>query len=232
MKKNALLLLLMGAMLTGCDFFSFTNNGQNQQNNNSQQHEEDHQDDEQHEDDHQEELVTEYTQTIKFSGNDFNEIATAAGVQINDSEYPDKVKQLTEYCDSFLEYENLISSLSCTRLNTADWGGKTYLCVGTGYYANGKFSEGKLTWNSIEKIYKVQIKAQPYAKENSYSGNIYDYPAHVWIDSDDHSLEFTSPAEPTLQTFEKTYTDGVTKFTISSTGARVLLDEITITWRG
>lgn len=239
MKKNALLLLLMGAMLTGCDFLPFLNQKQTQPENNTQEtddsHEEEHHEEEHQDDDDQEEkedLVTEYTQTIKFSGNDFHAIATAAGVQINDSEYAENVRKLTEYCDSFLEYENLISSLSCTRLNTAEWNEKVYLCVGTGYYANNKFNAGKLQWNSIEKIYKVQIKAQAYAKLNNYSGNTYDYPAHVWIDNDDHSLEFASPAEPTLQTFEKTYTEGVTKFVISSTGARVLLDEITITWRG
>lgn len=253
MKKKIFPLLVSVLALTGCDFLSNLipdafnpfkkddeqtqqqqqNQGGQQQQNDDQHEEEQHEED-QHEEhqDEKDELLQTYTATIKLSGNDFHDVATAAGVQINDTEYANNVNTLKEYCDSFLEYLDLITSLNCTKLNTAEWGGTVYLCVGTGYYANGKFSEGILKWNSGVKIYNVEIKAQAYAKENPYSGDIIDYPAHVWIDSDDHSLEVEEGSTPEIKTFSKAYPDGTNSFSIKSTGARVLLQEITITWRG
>ena len=67
-----------------------------------------------------------------------------------------------------------------------------------------------------------------YAKEYNGGGFGLDSQSHIWIDSDNHSLETND--EPTIQSFSKEYTNGTSEFEIKSTGSRVLLESITITW--
>lgn len=252
MKKKFLITVLSALVLSGCEFsigsmnFKFgkskekpkenieqkeeqNNNNAPSENNTGDQGDNNQQGDNNDGGNNNEQ---EYTATIKFYGSDFSVYASAAGVQADDSGYSENVTKLKNYCDSFLEYENLITKLNCTCLNTAEYNGETVLCVGTGYYQNNKFSDGLLKWTSKEKIYKVEISATNYFKENSYSGNIIDYPAHVWIDSDDHPLTCEVGLNPQYQSFTKEYDEGTTSFSIKSTGARVLLRELTITWRG
>ena len=177
-------------------------------------------------------IEDEYTATIKLSGNSFSAVATKTGVQFDDSSYSRNVEILKEYCDSGLEYENLISSINCTNLNTAEWEQGVALCVGTGYYGNSKFKEGLFKWNSNVKIYKVELKARAYTKRNDYSGDIIDSPAHVQLDGDDLELMPEGSTKAEVKTISKDYAEGVNSFSITSTGARVVVQEITITWRG
>ena len=176
--------------------------------------------------------VQEYTAKINLSGSDFSEYATDASVQADKDSYPGNQTKLKEYCDSKLEYQNLIKSLECTKLNTAKWGGVVYLCVGTGNYRDDRFNNGIFKWTSGEKIYKVSIEAQAYAKEIPNQASNVDLLAHIAIDLDDHSLEVSDESELEFKTFEKEYPDGVKSFSIKSLGGRVLLKSITITWRG
>ena len=176
--------------------------------------------------------VQEYTAKINFSGSDFSVYGTDASVQADKESYPGNQTKLKDYCYSKLEYENLITNLECTKLNTAKWGGVVYLCVGTGYYVNEEFKNGIFNWTSGEKIYKVSIEAQAYAKEISNKPSNVDLLAHIAIDLDDHSLEVSDESELEFKTFEKEYPDGVKSFSIKSLGGRVLLKSITITWRG
>ena len=253
MKKNILILLLSAVLLTGCEFdatlqqFFNKNNDEDktQQNNaenteNSQEkplNSSENQNNEvekptdtnpQESEEEKPSLENEFTVTIKTSGQEFLSYATKAGVQTEDG---DNAEKLTKYFEDNLAKQNLLTSISFTKLNTAVWNDVVYLCIGTGYYAHidgNKFAEGNLTWNSGEKIYKVEIKALAYAKkDNNYLG--IDKISHVWIDEDDHSLETES--EPELQTFSKTYEEGVNSFSIKSTGSRVNLESITITWK-
>lgn len=246
MKKNIFVLIASTLVLSGCsilrnsvfDIFNHSkekpNNPENQEEQKQEQEEKQGEQEEHHEDQEHSEggFDEEYTVTIKLSGDEFSTIATKQGFQINDTDYPQNVEILKNYCASYLEHDKLLTSLNCTKLNTAEIDDKVYLCVGTGYFANDKFNQGILKWNSEEKIYKVEIKAQAYLKRNSYSGDIIDYPAHVWIEEDDHSSEVEQGSTPVVQTFTKEFNDGVNSFSIKSTGARVLLEEITITWRG
>lgn len=254
MKKNILLILLSAFLLTGCEFdvtlqklFSGKQveeetqqkeeqNNQNSQENQgnsgeNQQQSGENQGNEQGNENHQqnENLEDEYVASINTSGQDFRVISTEAGVQIDDTNYSANVTKLKEYFDSKLEYKNLITNLSCTKLNTAVWQDVCYLCIGTGYYINDRFAEGDLTWTSAKKIYKVEIEAMAYAKAYQ-SGFGVDQISHVLIDEDDHSLETTE--EPVIQSFSKEYSEGVTSFSIKSTGSRVLLKSLKITWRG
>lgn len=174
----------------------------------------------------------EYTATIKLSGNEFSAVATAAGVQFDDSGYSRNVEMLKEYCDSGLEYEDLITSISCKNLNTAEWEKGAALCIGTGYYGNDKFKAGTFKWVSGVKIYKVELKARAYTKRNDYSGDIIDSPAHVQLDGDDLELMPSGATTAEVKTLTKDYAEGVNSFSITSTGARVVVQEVTITWRG
>lgn len=174
----------------------------------------------------------EYTQTISLSGNDFSVVATNAGVQFDDASYSRNVELLKEYCDSCLEYKDLINSINCSNLNTCEWDEGAALCIGTGYYGNGKFKAGSFTWNSKVKIYKVEIEARAYTKKNNYSGDIVDTPAVIHLDEERLKLVANGDTTASLKTLSKEYDDGVNSFTISSTGARVAIKQIKITWRG
>ena len=252
MKKNILLVLLSAVLLTGCEFditlqrlFSGRKKEQETQQNNENSQEKPEENQQSGENQSEQgggdqggnqqgnegqEQLQEYTVKINTSGSDFNTISSSAGFQIDDSNYQANAGKLKDYFESKLEYENLLTNLACSKLNTAVWKSVCYLCVGTGYYVNDKFVEGLLKWTSGEKIYKVEIEAMAYAKEYSGSDFGVDTISHVWIDSDDHSLE--TDAEPVMQTFSKEYADGVNSFSIKSTGSRVLLKSLTITWRG
>lgn len=174
----------------------------------------------------------EYTATIKLSGTSFSAVATEAGVQFDDSGYSRNVEILKEYCDSGLEYEDLIKSINCSHLNTAEWEQGAALCIGTGYYAKDKFQAGTFKWNSGVKIYRVELKARAYTKRNDYSGDIIDTPAHVQLDGDDLELMPEGATKAEVKTISKDYIEGVNSFSITSTGARVVVQEVTITWRG
>ena len=252
MKKNILLILLSAALMTGCNvdlgFIKIgggktseltTEEKQDQNNENSQEKPQENQntdgnkpeDQSQNQDPPKPALEGEYTVEILFTGSAFKAIFPKDGNNIDNKEHAENKKKLFDYCSSYLEKDGLLESFSCTKLNTAIYGSSTILTIGTGYYAKDMFNPGTLTWNSKVSIYKVEIKAQAYFKENSYSGNVIDYPAHVLIDTDDHSLEVESESELALQTFSKEYAEGTKSFSINSTGGRVLLESLKITWR-
>ena len=261
MKKNILVILLSAALLTGCEldlgFFKIggdqpkeqeTEQKQEENNQNSQENQGENQNSSENQQpgggeqgggqqgggqQNTDPLEQEYVATIQFSGSLFTNYASGAGVQADSEGYPGNETKLQEYCDSKLEYQNLLTSLKCTNLNTAEWNSTVYLCVGTGYYVKDKYKEGTLKWNSGVKIYKVEIKAQAYCTYNDYEHvTMIDSPAHVWIDDKDCSVEATQESELGFKTFSKDYENGVNTFSIKSTGARVLLESITITWRG
>jgi len=256
MKKNILVILLSAGLLTGCEFDitlqrffgkdsnetqeqqtvdsneeKLTENNEENIDNNNETPPKDNEDNQTPTG--QTDLENEYTTTIKTSGYNFSTFATAAGVQADDESFPEKVELLSNCISGQLENKNLLTKLSCEKLNTAEWKSVVYLCVGTGDYANSKpdrqFKPGTLAWTSAEKIYKVEIKAMAYAKQYQGSEFGLDKISHVWIDNDDYSLE--TEIEPELKTFSKTYEEGVNSFSIKSTGSRVLLESITITWK-
>ena len=249
MKKNILLVLLSAALLTGCEFditlqrlFSGKKKEQETQQNNENSQEKPQENQQSNENQggeqpgnegqeqggNEQNNKEEYTVTIKTSGSDFSGIATQAGVQMDDSNYSENAGKLKTYFESKLEHENLLTAISCTKLNTAVWKNVCYLCVGTGYFANDAFQSGIIHWTSGKSIYKVEIKAMAYAKEYNGGGFGLDSQSHIWIDSDNHSLETND--EPTIQYFSKEYANGTSEFEIKSTGSRVLLESITITW--
>lgn len=240
MKKNLLLLLLSSSLLVGCDFKLFNSNSKP---DNTNQNTEDHKD-EQHTDDggntgddtggnteteEKEELLQEYTATIKTSGTDLTS-NFGDRVQFDNSNYSHNGESLMEYFDGFLEYLDLIKSLTFTGyVQTLDADLGSHLCLGSSK------NSGSMTWTSIVKIYKVQFTVVNYYKSYSYTGNsgiTVDNNAHFLIDSDDHSLELAAGVTPVYSTFSKEYSEGTSSFTIASSGGRVLIKEMTITWRG
>ena len=163
-----------------------------------------------------------YTATIPltnaFTKSSLNIDSTQSSQQAN-------VDTLTSYCRSKLDYDGLLTSLYCVKLNTiAD--GDVYLSVGTGKYYEDSFNPGTLTWNSDEKIIKVEITAKAYSKSLGST----DLVSHVLIDDMDNSLELEEGATPESHTFSKEYKEGTQSFSICSSGSRVFLESISISW--
>lgn len=181
----------------------------------------------------QDEDLTEYTTTIDFHGSSFTNEFTD-GTNFDNA---DKFRQLCDYIDLQLEYYDLINGISCTRCATRKVDGDTYLQIGTGSAAKGEFNSGNFIWSSEEKIYYVEIVAFNYSKpyqDWSTGETIHnvDNMGHIKIDDVDGSLEVGVNDAPKTITLSKTYEQGTNSFKLSSTGGRVLIKEMTITWRG
>lgn len=181
----------------------------------------------------EDETFETYTATIALSGGTFASFAKEAGKQIDDLNHTSEKEELVLYISSKLEYDSTLENLSCTNLNTTEWETGAALCVGTGYFGKGKFKSGSLTWTSAFSIYSVEIKARAYTKMDDYAGiEIIDEPAKLKIDQEDPvSLVDEGATEVSIITISKSYEEGTDSFTITSIDARVLLQEITITWR-
>lgn len=165
----------------------------------------------------------EYTATIDFHS------ATYASKFPEGTNFDNerKFEELLEYIDDQLEYYDLINELTLVKGQSRKVNSVTYLQIGTGSGA------GSLNWSCKEKIYSIQVKAMAYSKYNDYgkTWNV-DREAHVVVAGKDFSLEVPT-GEPELLTLEPvTFDQGITDFTISSSGGRVLISEMTITWRG
>ena len=127
----------------------------------------------------------------------------------------------------------MVSELDCTKINTAQWETGVALCVGTGYYLNDKFSKGTFKWSSDAKIYHVEVKARAYTKYNDYAGTLQiDEPAKIQLDNGEKlSLFEEGDTTPEIKSIQADYPDGADCFTIRSYDARVVLEEVTITWK-
>lgn len=165
----------------------------------------------------------EYTATIDFHSTVFASNFPEGTNFDNDR----KFQELLEYIDDQLDYYDLINSLTLVKGQSRKVNSVTYLQIGTGS------GDGSLTWSCKEKIYSIQVKAMAYSKYNDYGGtwNV-DRNAHLNVAGKDFSLEVPT-GEPKVLTLDPvTFAEGVTDFTISSSGGRVLISEMTITWRG
>lgn len=174
-----------------------------------------------------------YSKTIKLSGTEFSSFATGTNKQTDDQEFPGNKAQLLTYLQSKVDYPEMVSDIQTKKLNTAEWDTNVALCVGTGYYLNNKFNPGTLMWQSGIKIYNLQVKARAYTKNNSYQGVVQiDEAAKIKIDENESVALFNAGDETaTIKTLNYEYPEGVDYFTISSFGARVVLEEVTITWK-
>ncbi len=165
----------------------------------------------------------EYTATIDFHSTDFASRFPEGTNFDNDA----KFQALLEYIDDQLDYYDLINTLTLVKGTSRKVNSSTYLQIGTGS------GEGSLSWSCKEKIYSIEVKAMAYSKYDSYHGvwNV-DRNAHINVAGTDFSLEVPS-GEPEIIPLEPVvFDDGVTNFKISSSGGRVLISEMKITWRG
>lgn len=169
------------------------------------------------------EEVDEYTTTVNFHGPTF---ATYFPEGTN-FDQQQKFDELCEYIDAQLDYYDLINKITLVKGQSRKVNSDTYLQIGTGS------GDGSLTWNCKEKIYAIEIKAMAYSKYNDYGGvwNV-DRNAHLKINNVDFSLEVPSGNPEIITLPVQNYDEGITSFTIASSGGRVLVSEITITWRG
>lgn len=248
MKKNALLLLLLSAALTGCDFLPFikSENGgneetqQNENNNNQDSGDNtggktDDNTGGNTDTEGKDDLTQEYTATMVTHGAKFNsDFKEGTNFTITS---PQKTDELREYLEGPLEYEDLFTSLDCDYCTTRKVDGDTYLQIGTGSYAKGKFNVGTLIFGSKVKIYDVKIKAFNYSNPyNDYStGELIpnvDTDCHLKLDSVDLNMELPSNSAPIEKTVEKHYENGTNLFSLVALSGRVLIKEMTITWRG
>lgn len=169
------------------------------------------------------EEVDEYTTTVNFHGPAF---ATHFPEGTN-FDQQQKFDELCEYIDAQLDYYDLINKITLVKGQSRKVNSDTYLQIGTGS------GDGSLTWNCKEKIYAIEVKAMAYSKYNDYGGvwNV-DRNAHLKINNVDFSLEVPEGNPEIITLPVQNYDEGITSFTIASSGGRVLISEMTITWRG
>ena len=239
MKKNFLLVLLSSLTLASCDFsIEQLKFWEKTSDNTQQEGEKESTDQDGHQDadpgtDPQVDPGTPpqgtYVHKISLSGSEFSSITSGErGYQFDDEEFSSHVQDLQKYCASKLDATNMLTSINCIKCNTAPYNNVFYFCVGTGYYGSNKFNEGSFKWTSVLPIHKIEIKAMAYSKLDD--GGSTDGQSVVWINDESHSLAQETTVAPTMQTFSKDFPKGVESFEIKSTGSRVLLESITITW--
>lgn len=168
-------------------------------------------------------IEDEYTATIDFHSSKYASLFPE-GTNFDNSK---KFEELLEYIDEQLDYYDLINELTLVKGQSRKVNSVTYLQIGTGS------GDGSLKWSCKEKIYSIEVKAMAYSKYNDYGGvwNV-DRNAHIKVAGQDFSLEVPT-GEPEIVTLDPvTFEEGVTDFTISSSGGRVLVSEMKITWRG
>ena len=90
---------------------------------------------------------------------------------------------------------------------------------------------GAFALQSDTKIYKVSVKVLCYAKYDSYH-EIYniDFWSHFLINDQDNDMTYDGATQPSVMTFEKTFSSGTNTINLSSKDGRVFLKEMTITW--
>lgn len=213
MKKKILLLPLLALTLSGCSFedLMFWKKKDKEQSEKEKEQEE--------EDNREKRSVT-----ISFCDEDFFGITSGQSGYV----FSDHPEVITEYCSTKAGGEDYLTNFEFENLNTASYQGVLYLCVGTGYYANSKFKQGSFTWTSKKDIYEVEIKAKAYSKLDN--GGSTDIQSVAWIDNESISLSCESTADPESKVKSVTYKDGRKQFTVKSTGSRVMLEYLKITW--
>lgn len=251
MKKNILLILLSAALLTGCEFditlqrlFGGKDKEQEtqQKEENSQEKPEENQQSGDNEDqqpsgdqggnggggNQQGGEEQGIVKTVNFSGSVFSVVGTSGGVSIDTSlsSGANGAQHLKECIESQLNDSSLFTGMTALKLNTAPYDSKAILCIGTGNPAKDDFNPGTFTWNSNKKIYKVELSAQCYIKDQGAT----DRAAHILLDSQDNSLEVAEAETLEFKTFSKEYEAGTKSFTLTSQGGRVFLKSLTITW--
>lgn len=168
-------------------------------------------------------IEDEYTAVI-----DFHSITYASKFpEGTNFDNPGKFEELLEYIDEQLDYYDLINEITLVKGQSRKVNSVTYLQIGTGS------GNGSLTWSCKEKIYSIEIKAMAYSKYNDY-GDVWnvDREAHLNVAGTDYSLEVPT-GEPTIISLGPVnFASGTTNFTIASSGGRVLISEMKITWRG
>ena len=224
MKKNILLILLSCFALTGCELdLGFFKLGKETENT-PKTPENPEENKEIEDDDPTDEQIGEYTVTIPLCGPEFSSITSGQAGYV----FADHPDVLDTYCASKLDATNMLSGITFENLNTAVYKNVLYLSLGTGYYANNKFKEGIFTWTSPLPIHKVEIQGKAYSKLDNNGAT--DIQSVVWIDNTSLSLECASDEDPTSDTLCVEYENGTQSFTLKSTGSRVMLESLKITW--
>ena len=190
------------------------------------------------------------TKTINFYGSSLPSDWTASGVSL-DSTLLSCQKQNAKFIpaiESQVGNTSLLSELFFKKLNTAVSGDGLVIQIGGGNPAKDNFTPGSLVWTSTKKITKVEVTAQCYVKDQGAT----DSEAHLAIEAGgkgidvtednnyqrpitnavtaDMSFEVESTETPTYKTFTNEYTDGIERFSLTSSGGRVFLKSLTITW--
>lgn len=242
MKKNILLVLLSAALLTGCEldlgFIKFANDGskeseqqqkQEENNQNSQENQGENENKPEGSGEQQGQPGDVYTALINTSGAAISAVATKSGVSIDTTllSGAEKAELFKTALKNQLQYDACLTSITCVNLYTAVWQDVCMIQIGSGNPAKGNLKSGTFTWNSSAKIYKVEIDAQCYSKEQGATDSL----AHLKVDESDYSLEVAENEELEFKTISKEYAEGTNSFSLVNDGGRVLLKSLKITWR-
>lgn len=230
MKKKILLLPLLSLVLAGCSFedlmFWKKKDQDTDQKEDSEKENDPGKETEPDDPGTVDPELQTYTATISTSGTEFA-TAFSAGSHFDTDE---KKENLKDYFDNQLEYQNLITSISCDNLHSQKFNSVTYWQFGSGS------GVGTFTWNSDVKIYSVEATVLCYAKYDDYH-EIYniDSWSHFLIGDVDQDLTYDTQEGtkiPEEVLVSKSYNSGTKSFTLGSQYGRVFVRELKITWKG
>ena len=135
-----------------------------------------------------------------------------------------------------MKRNDLINEIECIKCASRKVDSDTFFQIGTGSAKNG-FNEGVFNWSCNVKIYKIEITAFNYSNPyQDYQTGVtipnVDNMGHLILDDLDTSFEVPADAAPVTKTIVKEYAEGANGFQLHSTGGRMLVSEMKITWRG
>lgn len=174
-----------------------------------------------------------YSAAIALSGETFCTAMniTGTGYMIDSttdsSQKTPKIPLLKEYIDSQLENgKKWVDEIVCTKFNSAEYE-KTYcMCLGTGKYLEDSFNMGIFSFTSKKSVTKVEVTAAPYHK-GEYT---IDRNSHLHINDKDIDITLGEEESPEYKVYSEQFAEGVDQVQIFSTGSRVNVLSVKITW--
>ena len=239
MKKKLLFIPLFGLLLAGCSFEDLMFWKKKDDDSSQKEGDKDPGDSDPE--------IKTTTKTINFYGDYMDSNWKAPGVSMDSTLDSCKTQneRLLGVVNNQVSDTSLLSELYFTKLNTGWYDAtQTSLVLQLGGGSGDNFTSGTLTWTSTKKIYKGDVEAQYYTKtggatESSAYLNIEagDKGTDAWkerpIENSQTKDRNFAPEEGetlTYKTCTNSYTEGITRFRLTSLDGRMFLKSLTITW--
>ena len=182
----------------------------------------------------------EVTKTIETFGDNFVNVGgfNGGGQQIDSAVdgQKDNVTKLKTYFDTICDQDGMLSSLTCSKMNTGKPANDYYtvwLCIGT------QAGTGSLVWKSTAQMKSVVLNVRTYFRYYTYGSESAPYhPENSIVSINGQETALTAndgTTEPTPITINYSPSENFTTLTISNlisgtSYSRFFIDSITITW--